>query len=141
MTSLAVPKITFQQDKTFYQPTHQNTQSKTNYRVESEKTPNVSGVLNWRCTKIESSEIFCVKFSRDNSLLAVGCGNSKIMVYSTVSNKTEFVLDPGFNAAVPCTSICFSSDNLRNILTASCLYFLTQMRMGVFIIGMLAPVR
>ncbi|KAI8910168.1 WD40-repeat-containing domain protein [Gorgonomyces haynaldii] len=88
-----------------------------------DKEPAVTGLLKWRWTKTEQSELFSVKFSPDGLYLAGACGDSKIMVYSTTTNNLEFILDPKLPKPLPCTSIAFrpenASLNTQNVLSAS----------------------
>ncbi|KAI8902854.1 WD40-repeat-containing domain protein [Globomyces pollinis-pini] len=90
---------------------------------ESEKEPDTSGILKWRWSRREHSEIFAVKFTRDGHFLAVAGGNGNISVYSTNTNSKEFVLEPQQEFPMPCNSIAFRPDlpsyKNKNVLAAA----------------------
>ncbi|KAI8923733.1 quinon protein alcohol dehydrogenase-like superfamily [Entophlyctis helioformis] len=91
---------------------------------ESEREPRTSGLLKWRFTKKIDTEIYSTKFSPDEEYIALGCGDSRIMIFSTKTNakETEFKTDNGVR--VPCTSLAFRPNSAayknKNVLVATC---------------------
>lgn len=109
----------------------QSLEKKPDKKVEKKKATeqDIIGILKWKYSKVEASEIYSVKFSPDGMYLAVGNGDSKISIYSTITNNLEFVLDPHMPKPLPVTAICFrpnhESFGTKNVLAASCIHHLT----------------
>ncbi|KAJ3043956.1 hypothetical protein HDV00_003483 [Rhizophlyctis rosea] len=87
------------------------------------KEPIVNGILRPRMIREEDSEIYTVKFSPDESFVAVGTGQAKVQIYSTRANELAQTLASPHSNNIPCTCICFRPDSnmYRNtgILAAS----------------------
>jgi WD40 repeat protein len=105
-------------------------QKDQNYKIkkqlegeESEKEPQVGGIIKWKWSKREDTELYSVKFSPDQQYLAASGGNGNIFIYSLSTNSKEFVLDSNMKTPLPCTSIAFRPDNdtfkNKNVLGAT----------------------
>lgn len=70
-----------------------------------------------------SAEVFCVRFSPDGKLLALGCGDGTIQVFNTEKGILAYVLQVGSNVALPTTCIRFrpsvSESRTKNVLLSA----------------------
>ncbi|KAJ3260471.1 hypothetical protein HK103_000613 [Boothiomyces macroporosus] len=90
---------------------------------ESEREPDLNGILKWRWSKKETTEIYSLNFSPDSAYLAATGGQGNIYIYSTFTNQKEFTLVPDLKVFAPCTSVAFRPDNKdlknKNVLGAT----------------------
>jgi WD40 repeat protein len=70
-----------------------------------------------------TSEVFTVRFSPDSKLLAAGCGDGAIRVFSATDGRLVYVLQAGSSTSLPTTAIRFrpvsSSARTKNVLVAA----------------------
>lgn len=85
--------------------------------------PLITGMLKQKFIKRCDSEIYCVNFSDDDNYLAVGLGDSTILIMSTKTNEvTRTLVIPNITLKTPCTTIYFRPESSKyknkNVLVA-----------------------
>jgi WD40 repeat protein len=90
---------------------------------ESEREPETTGILKWKWSKREDTELYSIKFSQDRQYLAASGGNGTISVYSMATNSKELTLDPKMLTPLPCTAVAFrpfTSESInKNVIGAT----------------------
>ncbi|KAI9016988.1 WD40-repeat-containing domain protein [Gaertneriomyces semiglobifer] len=83
---------------------------------------NVVGQLRFRCSIRQDSEVFCLKFSPTNNVLAVGLGDGTIQIISTQTADYPLLRVLPSPENLPCTTLCFRANGenfkTQNVLVA-----------------------
>ena len=67
------------------------------------------------------SEVFTVRFSNDGGMLATGCNDGNVRVYTTAKGSLVYTLPPGVPEAMPVTALRFrpaAASKTKNVLLA-----------------------
>ena len=100
-------------------PHKYNQHFEKNYKME--KLPEISEI---RTVNESSSEILSIKWSPDDLILALGCSDGRIKLYSTENYRIVSLIEHPSSKNMPITSVCWrpgtSENGFSSILLSTC---------------------